>query len=59
MNDAVYKINQIEQYAIDKGMYSGGADRAQNMISEGQINDLRTKYTKDSKWGEILAICRK
>lgn len=28
-------------------------------ISETDINRLRVKYTKDSEWGEILAICRK
>jgi hypothetical protein len=27
-------------------------------ITEGEINDLRLKYTKDSAFGEILKICR-
>jgi hypothetical protein len=27
-------------------------------ISEGEFNDLKVKYAKESTWGEILKICR-
>lgn len=27
-------------------------------ITEGELNDLKLKYTRDSTWGEILKICR-
>ena len=60
MNSAVEKINQVEQYAIDHNIYSNQREGAsQNQISEGEINDMRIKYTRDSEWGEILTICRK
>ena len=59
MNQAVEAINRIEQYAIDKGIYSGSGHSAQNQITENELNDMRVKYTKDSEWGEILSICRK
>ena len=35
MNTAVEKINQIEQYAIDKNIYSDSRESGQNKISEG------------------------
>ena len=57
MNAAQEQINQIEQYAIDKGMM--GNTGANSRISEGDINNLRIKYTRDSEWGEILTMCRK
>ena len=59
MNDAVAKINQIEQYAIDKGFYQSGQPDEQSKISDKDINDLRVKYTQESEWGKILSICRK
>ena len=61
MNRAVEEINRIEQYAISEGAYteSGQSSREKRQISEADINRLRVKFTKDSEWGEILAICRK
>ena len=59
MNKVQEKINQLEQYAIDKGVYSQKGDGSANSISESEINSLRVKYARDSEWGEILAICRK
>ena len=37
---------------------SGGKSKNKAGISEGELNDLRIKYTKESAWGEILKICR-
>lgn len=59
MNEAVEAINRIEQYAIDKNIYSNTAMGAANQITENQLNELRVKYTRDSEWGEILQICRR
>tara|TARA_B110000285_G_C15094262_1_gene600955 strand:+ start:1485 stop:1898 length:414 start_codon:yes stop_codon:yes gene_type:complete len=59
MNFAVEKINQIEQYAIDKNIYSKYEGSDKNTITESTLNDLRIKYSRDSEWGEILNICRK
>lgn len=36
-----------------------GPGTGSNRISEGELNQLRIKSTRDSEWGEILAICRK
>jgi hypothetical protein len=60
MNQAVEAINRIENYAIDKGIYSAsGSEHARNQITEHELNNMRIKYTQDSEWGEILTICRK
>jgi len=59
MNSAVESINRIENYAIDKGIYSSGTEHARNAITESELNSMRIKYTQDSEWGEILTICRK
>jgi hypothetical protein len=59
MNKAVETINRIEQYAIDKGIYSGSSQHAQNQITDNELNEMRIKYTRDSEWGEILTICRR
>jgi hypothetical protein len=58
MNKAVETINYFEQIAIEQGMSSGGKAKNKSGISEGELNDLRLKYTKESAWGEILKICR-
>lgn len=57
MNKVVETINQFEQLAIDYGLV---AQKAKNKlgISEGEFNDLKLKYTKESTWGEILKVCR-
>ena len=39
-------------------MSSGGKAKNKSGISEGELNDLRLKYNKESAWGEILKICR-
>lgn len=57
MNKAVDTINKFEQMAIAAGMMTQKA-KSKYGISEGELNDLKLKYTKDSTWGEILKICR-
>ena len=37
MNKAVETINRIEQYAIDKGIYSGSSQHAQNQITDNEL----------------------
>ena len=59
MNLAQDKINQIEQYAIQKNIYSKYEGDVKNTITESMVNDLRIKYSRDSEWGDILNICRK
>lgn len=39
-------------------MTGKGKSKNKSGISEGELNDLRIKYTKESAWGEILKICR-
>jgi hypothetical protein len=60
MNKAVETINYFEQLAIEQGLSGskGGGGKNKSGISEGELNDLRLKYTKESAWGEILKICR-
>jgi hypothetical protein len=43
--------------AIDKGIMGSKSNNKMG-ISEGEINDLKLKYTKESTWGEILKVCR-
>lgn len=57
MNKAMETINKFEQMAIASGYMSKKAKNSYG-ISEGELNDLKLKYTKDSTWGEILKICR-
>ena len=59
MNLAQDKINKIEQYAIQKNIYSKYEGDVKNTITESMVNDLRIKYSRDSEWGDILNICRK
>lgn len=56
MNKAVESINYLEQLAIEHGLDK--KEKGKGGISEGELNDLRIKYTKESAWGEILKICR-
>ncbi len=58
MNKAVETINYFEQLAIEHGMSTNSKSKNKIGISEGELNDLRVKYTKESAWGEILKICR-
>ncbi len=58
MNKAVETINYFEQIAIGQGLSGSGKSKNKPGISEGELNDLRLKYTKESAWGEILKICR-
>jgi hypothetical protein len=58
MNKAVETINYFEQLAIEHGMSTNSKSKNKAGISEGELNDLRVKYTKESAWGEILKICR-
>ena len=62
MIKAIGQINMFEQLAIEKGyMKQGGATTAASKkygISETEINNLRSKVTKESTHGEILRICR-
>ena len=59
MNFVQEQLNQIEQYAISKNIYSKYQGSEKNTITESMVNDLRIKYSRDSEWGEILNICRK
>ena len=62
MNKGVEMVNYYEQYAIGKGVYESGnlsGPASVGSISETDINQMRIKLTRDSDWGEILAICRK
>jgi hypothetical protein len=58
MNKAVETINYLEQLAIEHGMSTNSKQKNKVGISEGELNDMRVKYTKESAWGEILKICR-
>ena len=58
MNKAVETINYFEQLAIEQGMSGKSKGGNKSGISEGELNDLRIKYTKESACGEILKICR-
>lgn len=62
MIKAIQEINLLEQLAIELGYIKkggGNAVAAQRYgISEREINNMRTKMTKESTHGEILQICR-
>ena len=62
MIKAIQEINLLEQLAIELGYIKkggGNAAAAQRYgISEREINNMRTKMTKESTHGEILQICR-
>ena len=44
--------------ALAYGYNIKGKASQKSGISEGELNDLKLKYTKESTWGEILKICR-
>lgn len=61
LSKAVGQINALEQLAVEMGyIKKSGNERAAERygISERDIADMRTKVTKQSTQGEILAICR-